>query len=1094
MRRLLQGRTTRVAVVLGAAILAGAGIDRAQRSGAPQHWIHTPEAAEAGALAPSEGGKGERADELRARERWFYRQRAYPNKVTPAGALAHAAAQARAVKTDAAVAATTATAPTLPWTAIGPKPIGSSTYGNDRYMGNRPVVGRVTALVPVGDGTTAYLGAANGGVWKTTNGGSSWAPVFDSAIAAGQTGMAIGAIAVDASNTNTIYVGTGEANLSGDSYFGGGVFKSTDGGTSWAKVGGATMPDRCHVSDIKVRGTTIIAALERYGRYDPGCNAGIYRSTDGGATWTRRQAPLSNGSKVGAFDIAAGGANTWYATFYFDGVYKSTDDGVTWKLTNPTTGSNAILFGTYGRPAIAVAPSDPNWVYLVVSSPFSEDFGNVEGMFVSSNGGTNWTPISPPLSPDGTGGLCNFEAAGDGQGQCWYDEEVVVDPNSASTVYMAGTTLWKSVNGGVTWSRPGFDPNESDPNFADKAIHVDFHALAFDSASTPRLWAGNDGGAYRTADGGSSWTNLNSTLSIAQFEPGISGLAVSGGPIFGGTQDDGTSARTTSDSWQQIFGGDGGATAWDPADPNTIYVSYVYSNFYKSTDGGTNFVDATNGIDQFDPVEFYAPLIMDPANRNRLYFGTNRVWRTTNAASSWSPISDEFLGTITTIAPASADTVYAGTSEGELEVTTNAAAGTPTWTDTAATPLPNRVFTDIEAKPGSPGRAYVTASGFDPDGGNGHVFMTRNFGATWTNVSGNLPNTPVNAIAVDWRTSPETLYAGTDVGVFWSSDGGTTWNNTSTGLPPTIVMDLKLDTAVDKLIAATHGRGMFSAPAVLGPTHAVTVVTSGNGSGTVTSDFDGINCGSTCTHAFLDGATITLTATPGADSNFSGWSGDCSGTGTCRLTVDADKNVTATFAKRRWTLSVGRAGTGGGVVTGAGIDCGANCSGTYDHGTLVSLTASPDASSHFDGWSGACSGTAGCAVTMDSAKEVTATFTANPPPPTPCNVPNVTGLSLGAAQTALLGANCSLGGVASAYSKTVKKGAIISQSSPAGTQLASGAAISVVVSKGPIPKKRLVLMCRKGRTVRVPASQVKKLRKHGAKLGACKKPKRKRKH
>lgn len=282
-------------------------------------------------------------------------------------------------------------------------------------------------------------------------------------------------------------------------------------------------------------------------------------------------------------------------------------------------------------------------------------------------------------------------------------------------------------------------------------------------------------------------------------------------------------------------------------------------------------------------------------------------------------------------------------------------------------------------------------------------------------------------------------------------------------------------------------------------------VSAANGS--VTSSPTGVSCGATCSANFLDGASVTLNETPATGYVFTGWSGDCSGTSTCVVTMSATRNVTATFAPAAtsYLLTVAKAGTGTGTVTSspAGISCGATCTHSYSSGTVVVLTAAPATGSTFAGWS-ACSGTGTCSVTMSSAKSVTATFNVSPPPPPPppppptppppppppptCVVPGVSGLTVAAAGTALTTAHCALGTVTSATSKTIPKGLIISQTPAAGSQGSNGEAVNVVVSSG-APKKppaKLITLCYRHHTVHVSKAAAKKLRKHGAKLGKCK--------
>ncbi len=931
-------------------------------------------------MEASEGVAGPLGEQPASRAEWFQRQRAYPAAEIPPRALKRATRQAHRLELFSANTDSSETAllpPSLDWTSIGPEPIGDE-------QGNLYAAGRVTALAPVGDGMVTYVGAAQGGVWKTTDAGDHWTPVFDDAIGAGGTGLAIGSLAVDPADSNTVYAGTGEANLSIDSYFGGGIFKSTNAGGAWAKLGGALF-DTCYVADLEIRGGVVLASAVRVGRWIRSCVGGVYRSTDGGATWTRTLTDDSdtwspqiwpNGdpriTTTGAFDVAPGGAGTWFATVHGDdpdhaggNIFRSTNDGASWtRLAGglPTTGN--------GRTEIATAPTDRNRIYAVLSSTRAADYGNLLGLYTSANGGTSWAQLPPPI-PESN--LCGY--GGGSIGVCNKRLSIAVDPSDAGTVYLGSVTAYRSTDYGQTWTWSDWG-------------HADYNAFASDTAG--HTWIGNDGGVFRRSTDG-SLANLNSDLPITQFEWGIAGEADADGPIFGGTQDTHTVRRRPDGSWRVMVCNDGGAVAWRPSLPDVGYFACSFDLILRTTNDGVTF-DADGFADmraKEDPNEFFnfhPPLVKDPTDTLRLYFASTRVWRTTDGATTWNPISPHFgvdpsfavqaIGVTTSL-----DVLYAGTNNGRLELTTNATAGSPTWTETQQNGLPNRIFTEIETMPGDPGTAYVTASGFDPAGGTGHVFKTTDYGAHWSNISANFPNAPANAIEIDWRTSPATLYVATDVGVFWSQNGGATWNNTSTGLPSLMVVDVKLDPVADKLLAATHGRGMYRAP-VLSPrtTRTLAVTRSGVGSGTVTSDPPGIDCGSTCEYEFGLGTVVTLTATPAEGSLFSGWGGACSGTGTCQLTMSGDQSVTANFALAPKTLTVSKTGAGTGTVTSdpAGIDCGPICTHAFEHGTSVTLTAAPADGSVFTGWSGACSGTGTCQLTMSADHSVTANFALAP--------------------------------------------------------------------------------------------------------------------
>jgi photosystem II stability/assembly factor-like uncharacterized protein len=1037
LRQVLQNKRLWLALAVVAVALVAALV---------RVWVGPPGPAgkPSPAVPEAEGAGGEAGEgaAIRNRDTWFYGQRAYPRAFTPPHALQHELAQARAVRTASASEASAADAP-LTWTPIGPRPIGSGAGGSTYFNGQFPVAGRVTAIAthPT-DHRTAYAGSAYGGVWKTTDDGANWVPVSD-----GLPSLAVGALAIDPADGNTLYVGTGEANNSnygGDSYYGAGLFKTTDGGAHWLKIGGAGF-DGCHVGDLAVIGNVVLAAVtEWFGIVDPACTRrGMWRSTDGGSTWSLATTTYAAGepNRDSPDDIAVDPAHsgTMYAGYRGNGIFKSTDYGATW-----TQLANAPRFASgAGRTAVAVS-NDGTHVYSLVEN---SNNGDVLGVYRSTDAGASWTAVGGTKS-----NLCAWTP---GSGQCWFDVVIAVKPDDPTTFFAAGTSMNKFTSEGDVGAQV---------SFPDK-IHVDYHALTYDAFN--RLWIGTDGGVYRTQDDGATYANKNQTLALTQFDPGISGAL--GGRLLGGTQDNGTLSYTAPDSWAMVYGGDGGASAVDPTDSaHVFYPSYIYGSVLRTTDGGTTFTQISNNVpDGSDDVLFLPPFLMSPSDHNTLYLGEQRVWRSTDRGDNWTALNSRFpdvpgvhhqLASAIGAAASNSNVLYVGTNTGGLWVTQNGGAS---WVNTLGNGLPGRFVTDVEVKPDDPATAYATVSGFGSTtpANTGHVFKTTDYGAHWTNISAKLPDGPVNRILLDYRTTLATLYVGTDVGVFWSLDDGAFWGNTSAGLPATAVMDLRLDAGTNKLVAATHGRGMFTTPA-LTTRRTLTVTKSGNG-GRPTSSPAGIDCGSTCTHAFFEGAETVLTANPDYGWSFGGWSGACTNaTGTCTVTMNADKGVTATFTKNKYSLAVALNGDGSGTVSSspAGISCGLACSFDFDYGTAVTLTPSPAVDSTFGGWSGVCSGNGPCALTVDSAKSVTATFvkspiTQPPPPPPPfkppaCVVPKVVGKRLAAAKKAIRARHCSVGRITKVRSKKLKAGLVVSESPKPGKRLKNGAKVSLRVSRG----------------------------------------------
>ena len=794
-----------VVMCLAIAVPAGPALPGSGRAPVP---------APPGSGEPEGGSEGD-SEEILGRDDWFYAQRAFPHRSIPEQALSRARSDMRRLEPSGPGFARAAS---LSWTEMGPRPI-SETTDTTYYNGVPPWSGRVTAIAahPT-DQQIAYAGTAVGGVWKTTNAGATWTPLFDT-----KPSLAIGALVIDPADPDRLFAGTGEANLGTQEsvYFGDGIYRSTDAGATWTKVGGS-MFDDCYVADITIRpgnSNVMLAAVHgipaKTGHAN-GCGSrqGIYRSTDAGTVWAKEVTGTPTDLSVSADQPAV-----VYAGFYGYGVWKSTNSGVDWaQLTGGTLPVDPI--GGAGRVAVAAAPSNGGRVYVAVAGCLSRDAGcplsteekgDMFGMWTTGNGGTTWTEVETEAF------FCDVLPGEGRHGQCYYDLTLAVNPTNASVFYAGGIYLFRYNNSGGTHTLLGWDGFES-------TIHVDFHALAL---SGTRLWVGSDGGMYRSDNAGASFANVNADLGITQFYPGTAGTFA--GPFVGGTQDNGTVKFTGGPGWNEITAGDGGYAAVNPSETSMLYTTYAGLVVYKSTNGGTSFERVDDGMcTEFteqdpgprDPCEFIAPLVMDPDSPSILYAGTDRLWRTTDAAVEWLPISPQLSGNVSAIGvPAGASTtLYVGTVVGELQVSVN---GGSDWTNTAGNGLPTRFISDILVSPTNAAVAYVAVSGF----GTGHVFRTTNSGGTWTDISGNLPNVPVSAVAVDWTSNPRVLYAGTDVGVLTSVDGGGSWQASSGGLPNTVVNDLLIDPASQRIIAATYGRGAWASPLLTpGPTGARTIV------------------------------------------------------------------------------------------------------------------------------------------------------------------------------------------------------------------------------------------------------------------------------
>ena len=759
-------------------------------------------------------GEGRENNEITARDQWFFHQRAYPSKLTAPGALARATSQTLALRRSST---DVAAAPTITWSRLGPNPITpigpDAEFNSGPYGGAPPLSGRVSAIAPApSNANVVYLGGANGAIWKSTNGGANWTPLWSNTVGT----FSVGSIAVNPTNYNDVWVGTGEANGSSDTYYGNGIFHSTNGGVSWVKVGGTTF-NGCFVSGLDFVSASVInaAVLEFPGVPNPACataKRGVWHITNANtATPTLTHVTLPGSSYQAPNNFASVG-NTVYVATYLEGVWRSLNGGASWtKIVN--------LPNRYRQ---AVSAYNASTLYLVGSDSSGLGFGGLYRIGAANTSSPTVTTISNPASSNTA---CTYPAAGGGQ--CSYDLTVAADPTNVNRSFVGGIRVYRFIYAG--------SPTPGAPiGYGGTAgkIHVDQHATIFDAAHN--MWEGSDGGAYRLPAAqlgvaAPAFQNRNgagaTALGITEFNGWLSG-STAAGVYLGGTQDNGTVKFTsfTGLNWRMDHGGDGGASAY--INPSVYFASYYGTAVYRTTTGGNCGSPSCSAYKQIfsssDPAEFYPPMEQAPANVYTLYRGTNRIWRTTNDTATtptWAAISPVFTAPVTAIGVqkvTAPNYLYAGVDAGSSTLPrlyyTHNAATTHTWSSVTAPGSPARYITDIWVNPANAANAILTESGF----GTGHVFKTVNGGATWTNISGNLPNVPVNAVAVD-PTNVSKVFLGTDTGMFWTTNGtvaSPTWVNTSSGLPNTTVMDLKIDkvgTSTYYLIAATHGRGSWRA-------------------------------------------------------------------------------------------------------------------------------------------------------------------------------------------------------------------------------------------------------------------------------------------
>lgn len=758
------------------------------------------------AMEEEEGEERERPDEPdEAAELRFLQESNEEGKI-PENALVEAEVHAERMQEEplpgAAIPATTGdNAPAAAginqrsWTSLGPGNVG----------------GRVRSVVvhPTNP-QTMWAGSVGGGIWKTTDGGASWRPLNDF-----MANLAVSTMAIDPTNPDVLYAGTGEDFLNLDQLSGAGIFKTTDGGTNWTQLPSTAGSNFRSINRLAISPTNnqvLLAATSN----------GIYRSTDGGGNWTFVDGNL--GIKQVAFNPNNG--NLAVASGSNGKLLYSTDGGVHW---TPATGVSTSS-DSNKRVEIAYAPSNPNIVYASVNEGRRATDGiTYYGLiYKSTDGGHSYTQASQFLY----GYFGNNRFGGDGQG--WYDNAIWVSPTNSNTLIVGGIDLWRSTDGGATltkisdWNCGGLEWSIRDNCGGPTSAHADQHIIVshpgYNGTTNRTVFFGNDGGVYKAQDATtvqqlSGWQELNNNFGVTQFYGGAGNIT--SGKIVGGTQDNGDLNYTGNpEAWRLMGGGDGGFSAADPTNSNYFYGEYVRLQIRRSTDGGASTSSIHNGIgDAGGNALFIAPFILDPNNPNTMLAGGRSLWRSTNVKAStpsWAsirgPIQDSEGNPLEisaiSVAPGNSNIIFVGYVNGLVYKTTNGTSTSPTWTRVDSQAMPGRFTTRITVSPSNSNVVYATFGGFETD----NVWRTADGGSTWTEITGSgqtgLPNAPVRSLVVH-PNNPSWLYVGTEVGVFASENGGANWSVPTDG-PANVSVD-ELFWMGTRLVAATHGRGMFEA-------------------------------------------------------------------------------------------------------------------------------------------------------------------------------------------------------------------------------------------------------------------------------------------
>jgi photosystem II stability/assembly factor-like uncharacterized protein len=697
--------------------------------------------------------------------------------------------------------------------------ISSATFGmmEARWLGPGTMSGRITAIEGVNeDGKTIYVGTAGGGIWKTTNAGASFKPIFDKYC------QSIGAIAIDQKNPKIIYAATGESNMRNSVSIGNGLYKSTDAGENWTKIG---LDSTEHISKIIIdtKNSDIIYVAAPGPLWSDGTSRGLFRSTDAGKTWNKI---LYVDEKTGCADIAVDPSNpeiiyatTWQFrrqpySFNSGGpgsaIYKSADGGKTWKEL--TKGLPAKPFG---RVALTLAPSAPQNLLAIVES-------NNTGLYISSDGGENWKQQS-----------ATFNVVS----RPFYFSTLVIDPKDPKRVYRPALSFSYSSDGGYSFV---------DASGEGGWVHSDHHALWINPNNTNQMYLGTDGGVYVSLDRGATWT-FNQGLPVGQF---YHVAADNKDPynVYGGLQDNGSwfapSAKPggiSNGDWKAIYGGDGFWVTPDPNDPNTAYA--------ESQGGNTGRINLTTFKSvsikpQEGPNEekfrwnWNTPIVTGAKNKKNLYIGSQYLFRSTDRGANWKKISPDLTTndkkkqqqeesgglsadntsaenhcTIFSIAesPLDENIVWAGTDDGNLQYTIN---GGSSWTNVsknyAAGGIPPQTWiSSIEPSRFEKNTVYVTFDNHMYGDHKTYLGKSTDMGKTWKLVNSTEFTGFAHKIKED-LLNKDLLFLGTEMGLFATVDAGADWFRMKNRIPEyALVRDIQIHPATNDLILGTHGRGII---------------------------------------------------------------------------------------------------------------------------------------------------------------------------------------------------------------------------------------------------------------------------------------------
>ncbi|MGI9206094.1 MAG: VPS10 domain-containing protein [Woeseiaceae bacterium] len=699
-----------------------------------------------------------------------------------------------------------------------------------RSIGPAMMSGRISDIaINPEDPSTWYVGVGSGGIWKTENGGTTWTTIFDD-----QDSYSIGCITLDPNDPDTLWVGTGE-NVSGRHVaYGSGVFRSRNGGATWENMG-LTASEHIGMIRVDPRDSSIIYVAAQGPLWSGGGERGLFKSTDGGASWTKLLGDgLGNSSiddqytGVSEVHLDPRNPDIVYAVSWQrfrnvavlmdggpgSGIHKSTDGGATWRQL-----TEGLPEEDLGKVGFAISPQQPDVVYATIELAHRKG-----GFYRSQDGGESWEKRNDYLS-GGTGPH--------------YYQEIFADPHQFDRVYQMDVRLHVTHDGGTNFE-----------TMTSETKHVDHHALAFHPRDQDYLLVGNDGGVYESLDRGTTWRYM-ANMPISQFYKVAVDYDLPFYNVYGGTQDNsslGGPHRTDNNvgirnaDWYLTLGADGHQSAADPTNPNIIYANWQEGNLtrYDRATGESVYIRPQPGADEVEErFNWDAPILISPHDPETLYFASFRVWRSDNRGDSWQSISGDLTrnqdrlqqplmgrrwsvdsnwdvsamsqyNTITSLSesPVVAGLIYAGTDDGLIQVSEDGGAN---WREIDSLPgVPDYFFVnDIKADLHDADSVYVVVDDHKSGDFAPYLLKSENRGRSWRSIAANLPERHLLWRLVQDHVNPDLLFVATEFGVFFSVDGGDAWTKLAGGVPNIAFRDLAIQTREDDLVGATFGRSFY---------------------------------------------------------------------------------------------------------------------------------------------------------------------------------------------------------------------------------------------------------------------------------------------